>query len=175
VATNAGSNLRLQTGSPCINAGNNAYAPGLTDLDGRPRIVSGTIDLGAYEFQPGADGAFIGWLSLYGLPADGSADTADTDGDGLNNWQEWGAGTDPTNAVSVLRILSATSAVSGVTVTWSTVTNRFYALERAIDLGAASAFSVLQSNITGVGGTNSWTDTNSVGSAPRFYRVRVEN
>jgi hypothetical protein len=44
-------NLRLQSNSPCINAGNNAYVAGTTDLDGRPRIVGGTVDMGAYEWE----------------------------------------------------------------------------------------------------------------------------
>jgi hypothetical protein len=43
--------FRLQTGSPCINAGNNAYVAGTNDLAGRPRIVGGTVDVGAYEYQ----------------------------------------------------------------------------------------------------------------------------
>ena len=72
-------------------------------------------------------------------------------------------------------MLSATGAVSGVTVTWSSVTNRSYTLERATNLGAVPAFSVLQSNLAGLPDTTAWTDTNSLAPAPRFYRVRVEN
>jgi hypothetical protein len=47
----AGGDLRLQRNSPCVNAGNNAYAVGATEVAGRPRIVAGTVDVGAYEYQ----------------------------------------------------------------------------------------------------------------------------
>jgi hypothetical protein len=46
-----GGNLRLQSNSPCVNAGNNAYAIGPTDLGANPRLFGGTVDIGAYEFQ----------------------------------------------------------------------------------------------------------------------------
>lgn len=172
VDTNGWSNLRLKPNSPCINAGNNAYAFGSTHLDGNPRIAGGTVDMGAYEFR--FPDTFRAWLQQYGLPTDGSADYTDSDFDGHNNWQEWVAGTSPTDATSVLRMLSATGGISGVTVSWTSVAGRRYTLECATDLGAAPGFSVLQSGISGEPGVTSWTDTNAVGSGPRFYRVRVQ-
>jgi predicted outer membrane repeat protein len=41
----------LLPGSPCIDAGdpNYPYDPNETDLDGNPRVISGRIDMGAYE------------------------------------------------------------------------------------------------------------------------------
>lgn len=47
------------------------------------------------------------WLTSYGIPnTQGGAD-ADTDGDGMRNWQEFYAGTIPTNLLSVLRTAMA--------------------------------------------------------------------
>ena len=53
---NGASNFHLQYGSPAIDVGDNG-APNLptTDLDGNPRIVNSTVDLGAYEFFPTTD------------------------------------------------------------------------------------------------------------------------
>jgi len=47
--TTAG-DLRLSPGSPAIDAGDNQYVVGvLFDLDGKPRIINGTVDMGAFE------------------------------------------------------------------------------------------------------------------------------
>jgi len=170
----AGNNLRLQTNSPCINAGNNAFAAGNTDLDGRARIVGGTVDMGAFEFQGAGMGEFIGWLQQYGLLTDGTMDYSDSDGDGMNNWQEWIAGTIPTNALSVLRLTSPAHNSSGFVVTWQSVSNRIYCIERSSNLSTPGSFLTLATNIVGQPGTTSYTDTNALGSGPFFYRVGIQ-
>ena len=42
-------NFRLKAGSPCLNAGNNSYVQGETDLDWNDRIQDGRVDMGCYE------------------------------------------------------------------------------------------------------------------------------
>jgi hypothetical protein len=166
--------LRLQASSACINSGYNAYAPGPTDLDGNPRVSGGIVDMGAYEFQNPSSVISYAWLQSYGLPTDGSADYADPDGDGMNNWREWVAGTNPTNAASVLKMLSVNSSATNKVITWSSVSTRAYSLAMATNLVAIPAFSVVWSNIAGLAGTTSFTDTNPSAGPAAFYRVAVQ-
>ncbi len=170
----AGGNLRLQSNSPCINAGLNAYAPGPTDLDRNPRIVRGTVDIGAYEFQGPGSMISYAWLQQYGLPMDGSADATDPDADGHSNWQEWRCQTDPTNAFSALRLLSASSDGTNVTVRWQSAAGVNYFLERSSNVSATSPFSLLAGGLPGQAGTTSYTDTNAARLTPLFYRVGVQ-
>jgi len=168
----AGGNLRLQPNSPCINAGNNTCAPGPTDLDGLPRIVSGTVDMGAYEYQGTGSVISYAWLQQFGLPTDGSADTVDTDGDHLNTFQEWTADTDPTNAASVLRI-GTISPGPPVSVSVQSSAARLYTLESCSDLPAGLWTAVPgATDIPGTGGLFTLSDPNP-SPAPRFYRVSV--
>jgi hypothetical protein len=169
-------NFRLQTNSPCINAGNYPSAVGTTDLDGRPRIVGGTVDIGAYEFQAPGMGEFIAWLQQNGLATDGSVDNADLDGTGLTVYQDWIAGLNPTNPLSVLAMLPPvkTNSPAGLFVTWQSVTNRSYFLQCSTNLVAHPTFTTIRTNVLGLVGTTSYTDTNAVGPGPYFYRVGVK-
>ena len=121
--------------------------------------------------------AFHTWLASYGLPSNGSADYLDADNDVLNNWQEYVAGTDPTNASSVFKITSA-QAVSGtqLVLRWSSVSNRVYDVTRATNLAAGIGAFVPVPGATNLAPTppvNTWTDSVSRASAPAFYRLRV--
>lgn len=171
----AAGDYRLQPSSPCINSGNNSYVTASTDFDGSPRIKGGTVDIGAYEFQNPTSTISYVWLRQFNLPTDGSADFTDPDGDHMNNWQEWRAGTDPTNPLSFLKMLQPTATnTSAIVISWQSVSNRTYFLQRATNLSPPTTFSTIQSNIPGLPNTTSYTDTNALGPGPFFYRIGVQ-
>jgi hypothetical protein len=169
----ANGNFHLQTNSPCINSGNNAYISSTSDLDGNLRIAGGTVDVGAYELQSPASAISYAWLLRYGVNLNGSADYGDIDGDGMNNWQEWKAGTNPTNALSLLKMVpvAQTDNSSGIIVTWQSVAGISYFLQRGSDL--ALPLTTIEINIVGQAGTTSYTDATATNSASYFYRVGV--
>jgi hypothetical protein len=169
----------LQSNSPCINAGNNNYSspyfPTSPDLDGNPRIAGGTVDVGAYEYQTPTSILSYAWAQQFGILTDGSAAFADPDGDGMNNWEEWIAGTNPTNALSVLALLApAFTNSTGVSISWQSVSNQTYYLERATNLASLPAFAPLQSNIVGHTGLTTILDSTATNSNNYFYRMGVQ-
>jgi hypothetical protein len=166
--------LRLQSNSPCIGSGNNSYVQSAFDLDGLPRVIGGAVDVGAYEFQSPSSVLPFVWAERYGIPTDGSADFADGDSDGMNNYGEWRSDTIPTNALSVLRMMSATNGAMGANVTWQSVATRSYWLERATNLGGAPSFRTVATNIAGAAGTKTFTDISATNGGPYFYRVGVQ-
>jgi|GEM_PF-212254 len=103
-----------------------------------------------------------------------SSATADPDEDGLNNEQEYLAGTNPTNALSCLVIYAATNnpATSGTFVlSWQSVSGKMYKVMAATNL--LIGFADLATNIQATPTVNVHTD--SVENAgQRFYRIKLE-
>ena len=80
-----------------------------------------------------SDGIPDQWWADYGFA--GSIDPmADSDGDGMLNWQEFVAGTDPTNVLSVLRLDALTTNHASV-LTFEATSNKTYTLQFSGALG----------------------------------------
>ena len=97
----------------------------------------------------------------------------DTDSDGSLDGAEAEAGTDPLDGTSLFRITRLVKdPVTGfVTVTWSSVPGRSYALEYSSDM---INWQEASSGIRAVGPGTSQLDPRAIGEGQRFYRVYVE-
>jgi hypothetical protein len=91
----------------------------------------------------------------------------------MNNWQEWVAGTDPTNATSLLQLLPPVVVPPALVLQWNSDVDHTYFIERASGLGAAPAFSLLQTNVPGQDGMTIFTDT--VWDSAAFYRIGTDS
>jgi hypothetical protein len=60
------------------------------------------------------------------------------------------------------------------TVTWTSVTNRSYVVERSTSLLAPMLFSPVATNVPGQAGTTSYIDTTTAAPGPFLYRVSVQ-
>jgi hypothetical protein len=99
-----------------------------------------------------------------------AADNADPDHDGVPNWKEYLAGTDPNNAGSCLQFNSVVSATGATTLTWLSAPGKTYVIE-----AAASPASTTWTNlgtVVGDGTVQQVTEPNS--GAAQFYRIRLQ-
>jgi hypothetical protein len=98
---------------------------------------------------------------------------ADPDHDGMSNWAEYIAGTNPTDAQSRFAFVRVfPDPQGGFRVEWSSVQGKFYTLQRSNDL--LQGFSDLQTHIAATAPANSFRDGSASGTGPQFYRLEVE-
>lgn len=146
------------------------------DIDGEMR-TGNPIDIGADQTpcQQGVDtyGIPDAWKIQYfgSATAPGSGALDDPDGDGMNNYGEWRAGTIPTNILSVLKVTQAVMSGTNLVIQWSSEMGKFYAIQKSTNL--LNGFTIpVATNIPGVGGLN--TRTAQVDQAAEYFRVKLE-
>lgn len=132
-----------------------------------PVVNNGVINaiLGIANFHAGISGN--------GLYLDANSDT---DGDGMTNLQEVQAGTDPTNAVSVLRVLSVGTVGDDMQINWTVVGGRSYVVQTNSSpsrIGFADFSPVIFIPGSSATTTNYLDVDGATNSPARFYRVRL--
>jgi len=172
---------RLDSSSPCIDAGTNVSSLiYTTDLAGNPRIVGKGVDMGAYEYvapptlDSDGDGLPDWWENQYCGNPTGMNPEADDDGDGMDNMSEYIAGTNPRDPSSLLRILEISyktgGTQNGYEIKWQSVSGRYYDVEWSWSPGN---FSVLVTNLPATPPVNTYTDVSRQIGNKKFYRIKI--
>ena len=92
--------------------------------------------------------------------------------DGVNNYGEFIAGTDPLDSSSALLIVNAAQNGTGqVVVKWSSSSHRTYNLERCTNI-VTGIYQPVGHNLPATPPANTFTDTVTGVSTP-FYRISV--
>jgi hypothetical protein len=116
------------------------------------------------------DGTPDEWEARYGLASGNSADgQLDTDGDGMLNWQEYIAGTDPTNALSNLKFTTLVSSNGTLRLAFEAVSNKTYAVQYKGALNDPAWQTLVQTIATRTNRTE--TGLYPQASTNRFYRI----
>lgn len=122
-----------------------------------------------------AGDSFEAWLTHYpALPLDQRGRTDDPDRDGFTNYDEYLAGTDPTDPASALVITRLDPLSRGYRLTWRSIPGRRYRVERTTDLG--EELEPLVNVVTGASSPaleTHFDDITVPPSADLFYRVSL--
>jgi uncharacterized repeat protein (TIGR02543 family) len=116
------------------------------------------------------------WLAQYGLTNFDVDAMADKDHDGFFTWQEWVAGTCPTNPASFFCFAGAdSSSPTGMVLRWPSISNRYYTLTRSTNLVTGTNGFITIPGAQDMPATpteNCYTGTVQ-GVGPVFYRINV--
>jgi len=104
----------------------------------------------------------------------------DSDGDGASDGAEAGAGTNPQDPGSDLRISAIQPVGDGATVTWLSRSGYTYDLLAGDTVPSLASNAAVVAQQSASGGTGAWqqtesTATNLAAPSSRFYRVRVSS
>lgn len=167
--TNAIGSISLDGGTTTLPDG--TYDPAALSMFGTGTYTgSGSLVVGGFTSDPANTPYW--WLAQYGLTNFDADAMADADGDGLLSWQEYVAGTDPTNTASVFKITGSETTPHGTSIRWTSVSNRFYDLVWSTNLMDGFADLPGAGNLPATPPENAYTNPLG-GGASTFYRVGV--
>jgi hypothetical protein len=114
------------------------------------------------------------WEEIYFGSLTNADPKADVDGDGADNWEEWMAGTDPTNENSSLRLTAPESQdPNGWVIRWQSEQGKYYRLDFTTNLSEGFPYTA-RANIPATPPMNTETDTVNAAKNPCFYRVILQ-
>ncbi len=111
-------------------------------------------------------------LAYFGNVSSGHTGTTDTDGDGMSDFAEFSAGSNPTNASSALRVTAAFQPVNdSVKFSWPSGAGHAY---RVIGSANGVTWSPYSEWIRATGLTTSWTVPPRTNGAPYLFRIEAK-
>jgi len=113
---------------------------------------------------------FAQWLALYGLPAN-SNPNSDPTHKGMTLMQQFIAGLNPNDPNSLFQFVGIQPVANGVEVLWSSVADKTYTLQQGPSLNGP--FTVVQTNIIGTPGTNTFSLPMPTNGTTLFLRILV--
>jgi hypothetical protein len=134
--------------------------------DGRRSPLSTSASGATWGYDNNYDGLPDDWEAMYwgANSANWPAPNADSDGDGMSNVREFLAGTNPTNAASVLRVRLENSS-QGLFLSWNAQPGLVYQLQSSANMSSWSNFGLPRM----AAGTNDSTYVGGIGQT--FYQV----
>jgi hypothetical protein len=118
------------------------------------------------------DGMPDDWELANQLDPDNPGDAAlDADGDGYTNLQEYRAGTNPRDAVSVLKFTSVSTQDGGIRLEFVAIADRSYSVQRRDNLGGGGWLKLQDFQAVQTNGTIELRDWAPTNFAQRYYRL----
>ena len=162
----------ISTTLPAIVPANHYITATATDAAGNTSEFSAHRQVSTTDSEPdGLPDAYeiATWTNLTSATGAG-----DSDGDGMTNAQEFRAGTNPRDPLSIFRLAPPATAGADKTLSLANFAGRTYRIDYADILGSPTPWRILADQIPGTGSAITITDPGAASLPQRFYRAVVE-